>query len=179
MCDAEWKSMVLFGLYLGQRLADIATLDWSAVNRERNVVRITPGKTGKLLILPLAVPLRRRIESLNGNGPIHPRAAQIVQTQGRTALLSNQFTEILARAGLRAHQSHTSRGIGRDGKRASSALSFHSLRHTTVSMLRDAGVPQSVAMGSAGHTSPEINNSYTHTGIESLRRAADALPDLT
>jgi hypothetical protein len=46
-------------------------------------------------------------------------------------------------------------------------------------MLRDAGVPQSVAMGFAGHTSPEINNSYTHTGIDSLQRAADVLPDFT
>jgi hypothetical protein len=38
-------------------------------------------------------------------------SAAIVAAQGRTALLSNQFTEILAR-GLRAHQSHQSRGIG-------------------------------------------------------------------
>jgi integrase len=179
LCDPEWRSMVLFGLYLGQRLADIATLDWSAIDRKRNEIRITTGKTGKLLILPLAKPLRRHIQTLpNGTGPVHPRACAIVGSHGRTAQLSNQFTEILARASLRAHQSHQSRGIGREGKRASSALSFHSLRHTTVSMLRDAGVPQSVAMGFAGHTSSEINNAYTHTGIESLRRAADALPDL-
>jgi integrase len=178
LCDHEWRSMVLFGLYLGQRLADIATLHWSALDLERNEVRITTGKTGKLILLPLAKPLRKHIESIpNGSGPIHPRAAAIVQAHGRTALLSNQFTEILARAGLRAHQSHQSTGIGRDGKRASSALSFHSLRHTTVSMLRDAGVPQSVAVGFR-HTSPEINNAYTHTGIDSLRRAADSLPDV-
>jgi integrase len=179
-CDLEWKSMVLFGLYLGQRLADIATLDWSAIDRERNEIRITTGKTGQRLILPLAKPLRRHIGNLpNGNGPVHPRAAAIIRAHGRTAALSNQFADILARAGLREHQSHQSRGIGRDGKRAASALSFHSLRHTTVSMLRDAGVPQSVAMGFAGHASPEMNNFYTHTGIESLRRAADALPDVT
>jgi integrase len=178
-CDPEWRSMLFFGLYPGQRLADIATLDWSAIDRKRNEIRITTGKTGKLLILPLARPLRKHIENLlYGSGPIHPRAAAIVQAHGRTALLSNQFTEILTRAGLREHQSHQSRGIGRDGRRASSSLSFHSLRHTTVSLLRDAGVPQSVAMGFAGHTSPEINNSYTHTGIDSLRRAADELPDL-
>jgi integrase len=132
--------------------------------------------------MPLAKPLRKHIGNISDEmihaGPIHPRAAAIVQTHGRTALLSNQFTEILARASLRAHQSHASRGIGRDGRRAASALSFHSLRHTTVSMLRDAGIPQSVAMGFAGHTSPEINNSYTHTGIDSMQRAADSLPDV-
>jgi integrase len=27
VADAEWKSLILFGLYTGQRLADIATLD--------------------------------------------------------------------------------------------------------------------------------------------------------
>src|SRR5215471_13655173 len=58
LCDPEWKSMVLFGLYLGQRLADIATLDWSAIDRKRNEIKITTGKTGKRLILPLAKPLR-------------------------------------------------------------------------------------------------------------------------
>jgi integrase len=181
LCDPEWRSMVYFGLYLGQRLFDIATLDWSAIDRKRNEIRITTGKTGKLLILPLARPLRKHIEGqqLQAHGPIHPRAAAIVQAQGRTALLSNQFTEILAQAGLREHRSHVSRGIGRGGRRASSALSFHSLRHTTVSMLRDSGVSQSVAMGFAGHTSPEINNAYTHTGIDSLQKAADSLPDVT
>jgi len=181
LCDPEWRSMVLFGLYLGQRLADIATLHWSALDLERDEVRITTGKTGQLLILPLARPLRKHVESLKvpaSGGPIHPRAAAIVEAHKRTALLSNQFTDILARAGLRVYKSHQFRGIGRDGRRASSALSFHSLRHTTVSMLRDAGVPQSVAMGFAGHTSPEINNAYTHTGIDSLRRAADSLPDV-
>ena len=32
--DAEWKGLVLFGLYLGQRLGDLAKLTWRAVNLE-------------------------------------------------------------------------------------------------------------------------------------------------
>jgi integrase len=180
-CDAEWRSMVLFGLYLGQRLGDIATLDWSAIDRERNEIRITPGKTpGKMLILPLAKPLQKHIASITPTaGPIHPRGAAIVQAHGRSALLSNQFSDLLARAGLRPYQPHTSQGKGRGARRTANALSFHSLRHTTVSWLRDAGVPRSVAMGFAGHSSPAINQQYTHVGNESLRRAADSLPDLT
>ena len=65
--------MVLFGLYLGQRLADIATLDWGAIDRERNEIRITTGKTEKMLILPLSRALQRHIESrtqLPSTGPI-------------------------------------------------------------------------------------------------------------
>jgi hypothetical protein len=46
--------------------------DWSAIDREWNQVRITTGRTGKLLILPLAQALRKHIESIpNGSGPIH------------------------------------------------------------------------------------------------------------
>ena len=37
--DAEWRGLVLFGLYLGQRLGDLAKLTWRAVNLEtRNCV---------------------------------------------------------------------------------------------------------------------------------------------
>jgi integrase len=32
VADPEWKSMSLFGLYTGQRLADIATMRWSSVD---------------------------------------------------------------------------------------------------------------------------------------------------
>jgi len=31
VADLEWKSMILFGLYTGQRLADIATLRWNKI----------------------------------------------------------------------------------------------------------------------------------------------------
>jgi hypothetical protein len=57
------------------------------------------------------------------------------------------------------------------------ALLADALRHQGVSA-RVIFVPQSVAMGFAGHASPEMNNFYTHTGIDSLHRAADALPDV-
>jgi len=180
-CDPEWRSMIYFGLYLGQRLSDIATLDWSAVDLKRREIRIFAGKTGQLLILPLNRPLSEHIARLSGthSGPIHPRASCIVKTHGRSALLSNQFSDILARAGLRPHQSHRSQGKGRDSRRNPSVLSFHSLRHTCTSMLREAGVSQAVAMAFVGHASPEINAHYTHVGAEAMRRASEELPDVT
>jgi hypothetical protein len=46
-------------------------------------------------------------------------------------------------------------------------------------MMRDGGVPQSVAMDFAGHTSPEVNNTYTHTGMDAKQRSVDVLPDVT
>ena len=56
-------------------------------------------------------------------------------------------------------------------------LSFHCLRHTAVSLLRDAQVPEAAVMELVGHDSVEISRRYTHVGRECLR-AVDALPTL-
>ena len=34
MCNDEWRGLVLFGLYIGQRIGDLAKLTWRAVNLE-------------------------------------------------------------------------------------------------------------------------------------------------
>src|SRR6266403_1441649 len=98
--DAEWRGLVLFGLYLGQRLGDLARLTWRAVNLESGEIAFTTRKTGRRMVLPLVQPLADYLASLpasdNPNAFIFPTAA----SAKRTAPLSNQFREIMADAGL-------------------------------------------------------------------------------
>src|SRR5215467_4595186 len=98
--DAEWRGLVLFGLYLGQRLGDLAKLTWRAVNLETGEIAFTTRKTGRRIVLPLVQPLADYLASLaasdNPNDFIFPNAA----SAKRTASLSNQFREILVEAGL-------------------------------------------------------------------------------
>ncbi len=75
-------------------------------------------------------------------------------------------------------RNHKSRGIGRSGKREGLDLSFHSLRHTAVSLLKDAGVPDAVVMALVGHESSAMNHRYTHVGKEALARAAKTFPEI-
>src|SRR6202022_3780987 len=49
--DAEWKGLILFGLYTGQRLADIATLTWDHVDLSRNEIRLKTRNTATRLTL--------------------------------------------------------------------------------------------------------------------------------
>jgi integrase len=44
--DTEWKGLILAGLYLGQRLGDIARLRWSHIDLEHAEVSILTEKTG-------------------------------------------------------------------------------------------------------------------------------------
>jgi integrase len=59
------------------------------------------------------------------------------------------------------------------------ALSFHCLRHTAVTMMKEAGIPAAVVMELIGHDSEQMSNVYTHVGAEAMQEAADSLPDLT
>ena len=183
LADPEWQSLIKFGLYTGQRLGDLASLTWTQIDLERGVIRMTTRKTGKPLQIPIATPLREHLLSMPSSddprAPVHPRAHATISAQfERVGTLSNQFSDLLIAAGLRGAQPHRSKGIGRSGKRVGSDLSFHSLRHTAVSLLKDAGVPDAVVMALVGHESSAMSMRYTHVGIDALTKAAETLPEL-
>jgi integrase len=181
VANPEWQSLIRFGLYTGQRLADLSLLTWENIDLARNEIRLVTKKTGKRLTIPMSAPLRQHVLSLPAgeppDTPIHPRAFEAVQSQGRANSVSNWFVDLLAQVGLRRKQNHQGRGIGRAAKRAPSQLSFHSLRHTAVSLLKDAGIPQAVVQELVGHDSEQMSALYTHVGREALERAA-ALPEI-
>lgn len=182
IADPEWQSLIKFGLYTGQRLGDLARLTFANLDLEQSVVRLVTGKTGRRLSIPLAAPLRQHIESLvwpdDYKTPVHAKAFATVAETGRVVTLSNAFTELLAQAGLREVRNHQSRGIGREAKRERPQVSFHSLRHSTVSMLKAAGVPHATVQELIGHESEAVSRQYTHVDEEALRKAAKAFPKL-
>jgi integrase len=63
-------------------------------------------------------------------------------------------------------------------QRASNSLSFHSLRHTAVSLLKDAGIPEGVVMELVGHDSKAMSAHCTHVGAEALEKPVAALPEI-
>jgi integrase len=179
--DTEWRGLVLFGLYLGQRLGDLAKLTWRAVDPDTGETAFTTRKTGRRIVLPLVQPLADYLASLpasdNPNAFIFPRAA----SAKRTASLSNQFRDILVAAGLvepRPH-GHKSTGKGRNHAREASEISFHSLRHSAVTMLKTAGVSDFIAREIVGHESAAISRQYTHLTTDDKRAAMRRLPDVT
>ena len=51
-------------------------------------------------------------------------------------------------------------------------------RHTATSLLKNAGVPESVAMDIIGHDSEAISRHYTHVETAAKRKALQKLPNL-
>jgi integrase len=182
VADDEWRSLILFGLYTGQRLADLATLRWSNVDTLKGELRLVTRKTERNIILPLAVPLLKLLEASAGSddpgAPLHPRANEIIRKEGRSGSLSNQFARLLMAAGLREKKSHEGTGVGRDSRREVNELSFHSLRRTATTLLHEAGIPAAVAQTLIGHDSEQMHEIYVSVGREALKKAVAALPEV-
>jgi integrase len=177
--NVEWRGLVLLGLYLGQRLGDLARLTWRAVDLETREIAFTAKKTGRRIILPLVQPLSDYLASLpasdNPNAYIFPNAA----SAKRTSHLSHQFRKILVDAGLVEPRTYESTGKGHSGTREPSEISFHSLRHSAVTMLKASGVSDFIAREIVGHESAAVSRQYTHLTTDDKRAAMQRLPDVT
>ena len=184
--DNEWRSMIQFGLFTGMRLADVASLTWANLDTVRGELKYQSRKTAKTLILPIVGPLADHIATLTAGddqiAPLHPRAFASLERTGKSGTLSNWFADVMADAGLRARKKHhltkSDERKGRSSAREKNALSFHCLRHTAVSLLKDAGVPAAVVMELVGHDSTQMSEHYTHVGKEALAAAAKKMPSL-
>lgn len=177
--DQEWRGMVLFGLYTGQRLGDLAKLTWRNLDLEKGEVFLTTKKTGRRMALPLIGPLPDFLSSLpvtdEPNAPIFPSLASAT----RTGTLSNRFRELLVEAGLAEARTHAATGKTRKSAREASEISFHSLRHSAVTLLKAAGVSDALARAVVGHESAAVSRQYTHLSTADLRKAMKRLPDVT
>ena len=159
----------------------MAKLTWRAIDLDTGEVAFSTRKTGRRIVLPLVQPLADYFASLpasdNPNAFIFPRAARAK----RTASLSNQFRDILVAAGLvePRPRGHKSTCKGRDQAREASEISFHSLRHSAVTMLKAAGVSDFMAREIVGHESAAVSRQYTHLTTDDKRAAMQRLPDVT
>jgi len=182
----EWKGMIMFGLYTGQRLGDIASLTWNNIDLQRSELRLVTEKTGRKQIIPMAPPLVRFIEKLSATddpaAPLFPKTHATAERHKHAGNLSNQFYAILVSAGMakkKSHKADPKKPKGRSSRREQNEVSFHSLRHTATTLLKSAGVSDAVAMEFIGHDSKSVSHAYTHIPTEMLKVAAEKMPDVT
>lgn len=180
--SGEWKGLILFGLYTGQRLKDIARLTWLNIDLENEELRFVTGKTGRRMLIPLASPLLAHLQTMPAGddpaAPLFPDSHAIASKEGSDSRLSQQFQALLVTASMATERTKDVTGKGRSLRRLVSEISFHSLRHTATSLLKNAGVPEAVAMDIIGHDSEAISRHYTHIETKAKRAALQKLPNV-
>jgi integrase len=183
--NREWRGVILLGYSAGLRLGDAARLRWSNIELAGPVplIRFYPQKTSsggakrRCLEVPILPDLEKYLQQLpvtsrNPEAPLFPDLARR-KVEGRTGL-SNTFTRLIAAAGI--DNPMLSKGRGDKG-RAVYRLSFHSLRHTFISIMANVGISKEMRMKLAGHTS-NVHDRYTHFEAQSLRGALKDFPSL-
>lgn len=186
VASPEWKAMIIRGYYTGQRLKDIASMlaeqedlatgqvtFWTSKNNRRIIVEMSPCFRDWAMLQP---------SHDNPKAPLHPDCwRSLADNDGKTSTISGRFADLLHRAGLRSGKRHRKRegGQGRAGRKVMAELTFHSLRHSLVSHLQDAGVSRSIVQDIVGHESEEINVVYTRLDRTTKQAAMSKLPDIT
>lgn len=179
VCDPNWKALVLLGALAGLRLGDASSLTWQNVDLEKRVITYFPKKKrhlpgAKRVEVPIHNDLHEAILNLpvSSNAPTSPLFPKWCNKipAGRKGL-SMKFNELVAKAGI------DSLALKKKGQRTFQAKTFHSLRHTFVTLMAENNVSQELRRELAGHDS-DVHRIYTHHSTETYRRAINSIPTL-
>ncbi|MBR4260016.1 MAG: site-specific integrase [Kiritimatiellae bacterium] len=176
--EGEMRLLFAIGVYTGLRLGDSALLDWGAVDMLRGKIEIIPRKTarhsnGKPVVIPLhpvLAGLLAKIPSTARQGYVLPEIAKAYERE--PSLLTRRIQRHFSDCGISTQKSQG------EGRKALTAVGFHSLRHTFVSMAANAGAPLALVQSIAGHSNPAMTRHYYHAELKALTNAVTALPVL-
>ncbi|MCX7009230.1 MAG: site-specific integrase, partial [Kiritimatiellaeota bacterium] len=169
----ELRTLLAVGLYLGARLGDAVTLQWSNVDLRKMFVEYRQRKTGREIKLPLHPALALELSATrrgDRHGFIMPVLAKYYLEKG-VRYVTNRVQYHFRKCGIETARKG-------NGVRKAVDVGFHSLRHSAVTLLREAGVPLSVTMGIVGHTSTATHDLYTQHGEAALKSAVAMLPSV-
>jgi len=173
----DWRGAIMAALYTGMRMKDVANLRWENVDLQSKCVSFKVGKTRQRIKIPMHDALHDFLLELPApdNGKVFLFPSLAGKSTGGKSGLSMAFSRLMGRA--KVHGELVRERQGESG-RSVSTLSFHSLRHTLVSLMANAGVPVEVRQKFTGHASAEMNQHYTHHEIATLRSAIEKLPEV-
>lgn len=175
--EGDWRGVIIVTLYTGMRLKDVANLRWENVDLPNKWLSFKAGKTRQRIKIPMHDTLHEFLLELPApdSGKEFLFASLAGKSTSGKSGLSQMFKRLMERAKVRGEIVRERQG---ESGRSVSTLSFHSLRHTLVSLMANAGVPVEVRQKFTGHASAEMNQHYTHHEIATLRAAVEKLPTL-
>jgi len=178
----EWRTLFGIAMYTGLRLGDCCKLTWSEVDIVRSIIQKIPEKTKKYRKgRPVTIPIHKTLADLFMQTPVNKRTGYILPMIGRLAesgvngmsKIHHHINKVFKNAGI--VMSVTVEGR----KHKAPEASFHSLRHTFVSMSANAGVPLHIVQAIVGHESTAMTRHYYHENVAALQQAVEAIPSIS
>ena len=177
----EWRALFGIALYTGLRLGDCAKLLWSEVDIVRSIIQKVPEKTKKYRKgRPVTVPIHKVLAEILMQTPVEERSGYVLPTIGPLAASGHGgMMKIHYRIGRIFKNAGIVSSIKIEGRKHKTPdASFHSFRHTFVSLSANAGVPLHIVQSIVGHESTSMTRHYYHENVEALQRAVEAIPSI-
>lgn len=173
----EMRVLFAIGLYTGLRLGDACQLRWETVDMANGIITVTPAKTAKhsgaVVRMPIHPVLYAILSETNERKRVGAVMPDIDREYKRSqSWLSTRICRIFRECGIETQQE------AEGCKRKRTLVSFHSLRHTFVSMSANAGTPLSIVRRLVGHVSEKMTQRYFHESEDAMQAAVAAIPRL-
>ena len=162
-------AMLLLASRLGLRASDIANLQFSDIDWDKNMITLTMQKTKKVIELPLLADVGNAIidylrhgrpKSDSQNVFLSGNAPYVAATKNMVCAAIN---EIILRSGVDTSGKHHGP---------------HSLRHSLASAMLNGGSMMPVISESLGHRSTQTTLAYLKIDIRSLQKCALPVPEI-
>ena len=172
----DWEGIITLAVHTGLRQSNIVRLKWNEVELENSRLVLAPVKqrkkrgTPQVMILPLSheamAYLKKLPRPIRPTLPVFPSVAEVTKSS-----ICEQFERIQKRAKVPKLIDIPG---GFEAKRT-----FHSFRHTFVTWLKTAQVPEEDRRALAAHSDTAAHQTYTHIPESILRSAIAKLPALS
>lgn len=173
------------GLYTGMRKSDCCSLKWCEIDFIKNVICKIPIKTKrkrKEICVPMHDVLRgkllwhrKRLEDRIARGEeVYDEEKEYVSydlfRKYNLGSLDPIIRRLFKKVGIKTREKI-------DGK-MKTVVSFHSLRHSFVSMASTAGIPLNIVKHIVGHTTSSMTEHYNHINVLNFSSAIQQLPTI-
>lgn len=150
----DYADLARVSLYtFGQRLSDCKNLRWDMFDDDLTTLRLTTGKTGRFMTIPVCPVFKAMLQRRKGNGSEYVIP---VLAAHRRSSVSGTFSDL-----MKLHGIIKASDVVKLPGQSVSRKTFHSIRHTVVSKLRAAFMP-GLVLEAVGQTE-EVQRHYMHT----------------
>lgn len=173
----EMRVLFAIGLYTGLRLGDACQLRWETVDMTNGIITVTPAKTAKHSGAVVRLPIHPVLYAILSETSESKRIGAVVPRLDRDyrrchTSISVRVRKIFEKCGIETQQ------VVEGCKKRRPLVSFHSLRHTFVSMSANAGTPLAIVRRLVGHVSEKMTQRYFHESEDAMQAAVAAIPRL-
>ena len=171
----EMRTLFALGIFTGLRLGDCALMEWGAIDLARGVIVTTPRKTAKTG-RAVEIPIYPALGAILAETPQRLRRGYLMPELAatylrNTSLIARYIKRVFEKAGIQ-----TSKAIAGYSQQVAE-VGFHSLRHSFVSLMGNAGAPLALVQSIVGHYNPMMTAHYFHAQTDALANAVAKLPN--